>query len=133
MLEENKSNASNKKILICDDDKSVTDFLQRFLKREGYSNVDMVLTGEEALAKISEGQRYDLVLLDIRLPGIDGIQTLQRIKEADDKITVIMITGFPEIETAEQAVKLGAYDYIVKPFDLAYLKLVFLSKMLLKP
>lgn len=131
MTEENRDALSDKRILICDDEKTVTDFLERFLKREGYSNVDVVLTGEEAVAKAAN-QDYDLLLLDIRLPGMDGIETLRRIKELNDKITVIMITGFPEVETAEQAVKLGAYDYIVKPFDLAYLKLVFMSKMLSK-
>lgn len=118
------------KILVCDDDKAVSDFLERFLKKEGYAQVDIALSGEEALEKISK-DKYQLVLLDIRLPGMDGLQTLKRIKEIDSSITVIMITGFAEIESADQAKKLGAYDYIVKPFDLAYLKLVVLTKIVL--
>lgn len=117
-----------RKILICDDDKAVTDFLERFLKKEGYKEVDIALSGQEALNKITKNG-YQLVFLDIRLPGIDGIQTLKRIKDIDSKIDVIVITAFPEIKIAEQAMKMGAYDYIVKPFDLAYLKLVVLTKI----
>lgn len=129
MTEENKIQETKKeKILICDDDKAVTDFLERFLKQEGYTEVDIALSGEKALEKIAK-VHYQLVLLDIRLPGIDGIVTLKRIKEIDNNITVIMITAFPERKLAEQAMKMGAYDYIVKPFDLAYLKLVVLTKM----
>src|SRR3989338_10757386 len=108
----------DKKILVCDDDKAVSNFLGRFLKKEGYLQVDIALSGEEALEKITK-DRHQLVLLDIRLPGMDGLQILKRIKEIDNNITVIMITGFAEIGTADQAKKLGAYDYIVKPFDLA--------------
>lgn len=119
-----------KKILICDDDKTVADFLERFLKEEGYAQIDKVPSGEEALKKIAN-ERYQLVLLDIRLPGISGIETLQRIKEIDKNLGVIMITGFPELETAKQALDMGAYDYIVKPFDLAYFKLVVLTKILI--
>ncbi len=118
------------KILVCDDDKAVSNFLECFLKKEGCAQVEIALSGEEALEKITR-DRYQLVLLDIKLPGMDGLQTLKRIKEIDNNITVIMITGFAEIETADQAKNMGAYDYIVKPFDLAYLKLVVLTKMVL--
>lgn len=120
--------SKTRKILICDDDKAVTDFLERFLKKEGYKEVDIALSGEDALDKITKNG-YQLVFLDIRLPGIDGIQTLKRIKKIDNKIDIIIITAFPEIKIAEQAMKMGAYDYIVKPFDLAYLKLVVLTKI----
>ncbi len=120
---------ATKRILICDDDKAVSDFLERFLQKEGYSQIETVTSGEAAVEKM-KNNNYQLVLLDIRMPGIDGIETLKRIKEINSSAAVIMITGFPEIETAQQAVKMGAYDYIVKPFDLAYLKLVVLTKIL---
>lgn len=123
-------NKDAKRILICDDDKSVSDFLTLFLKKEGFEVVETAVTAQEALDKIRLC-RYQLVLLDIRLPGMDGIQALGKIKEIDKTIDVIMITGFPEEETAREAVKLGAYDYIVKPFDLAYFKLAILTKVLL--
>ncbi len=125
-----KNISRNKKILICDDDKVVADFLKRFLEKEGYSELETTATGEEVLEKIRRDD-YQLVFLDIKLPGIGGIETLKRIKEFNKDIGVIMITGFPEMSLVEQATKLGAYDYIVKPFDLAYLKLVVLTKVLL--
>jgi len=130
VAEEIIGKGKDKKILVCDDDKAVSNFLGRFLKKEGYIQVDIALSGEEALEKITK-DRHQLVLLDIRLPGMDGLQVLKRIKEIDNNITVIMITGFVDIESADQAKKLGAYDYIVKPFDLAYLKLVVLTKIVL--
>lgn len=120
----------SKKILICDDDKTVADFLKRFLEKEGYSELETTGTGEEVLEKIRKHD-YQLVFLDIKLPGIGGMETLKRIKEFNKDIAVIMITGFPEMSLVEEATKLGAYDYIVKPFDLAYLKLVVLTKVLL--
>lgn len=128
MAYENKVSES-KKILVCDDDKAVSLFLQSFLKAEGYKDVDIVLNAEEVLEKITKF-RYGIIFLDIKLPGMDGIEALKRIKEFDKSITVIMITGFSEIESVTKAQQLGAYDYIVKPFDLAYLKLTVLAKML---
>lgn len=120
----------DKKILICDDDKTVTTFLAHFLTQEGYTHVEAVSTGEEALERITK-DKYQLVLLDIKLPGISGLEILQRIKEIDSDVGVIMITGFPEIEAAKEAMKMGAYDYIVKPFELPYLKLAVLTKIVL--
>ena len=130
MAEEIIGKGKDKKILVCDDDKAVSNFLGRFLKKEGYIQVDIALSGEEALEKISK-DRYQLVLLDIKLPGIDGIEVLRKIKEINKDIGVIMITGFPEESIAQEAMKEGAYDYIIKPFDLAYLKLSVLTKMAL--
>lgn len=119
-----------KRILVCDDDTSVVSFLTLFLRKEGFGEVDVASCAKEALEKI-RNVVYHLVLLDIRLPDMDGIQVLQRIKEINSKIDVIMITGYPEMETAQQSVKLGAYDYIMKPFDLEYMKLAVLTKLLL--
>lgn len=70
-----------------------------------------------------------LILLDIKLPGMDGIVTLKRLREMDDKVGVIMITGVQEQEAFEQVKKLGAYEYIVKPFDLDYLETCVLVRM----
>ncbi|MEK6567404.1 MAG: response regulator [Candidatus Omnitrophota bacterium] len=121
---------AGKKILICDDEKTVVDFLALFLRKEGFSDVDIAGEAVVALEKI-KNTGYNLVLLDIKLPGMDGIQALQEIKAIKPGLDVIMITGYPDVDTAEQAVKLGAYDYIVKPFDLAYFKLAILTKLLL--
>ena len=118
-----------KKILICGDDKSASRFLQGFLRREGYDAVDMAPIGEEALKKIAK-ERYQLVLLDMKPAGMDSVQTLQRIKEIDKDIAVIMIANPSQADLAEKAVKNGAYDYVLKPFDLGYLKLAILTKVL---
>ena len=117
------------KILIVDDDNSVRDFLVRFLKQKGYRDVRAVGTGQEALDIIKK-EDISLVLLDVRLPEMDGLEVLRKIKEINKDIGVIMITGFPDEAIAKGAVKEGAYDYIIKPFDLAYLELCVLSKLL---
>ena len=118
-----------KNILICGDDKRASNFLQGFLRGEGYDAVDIARSRDEALEKIAK-ERYQLVLLDIKLQGMNGIQTLQRIKEIDKNIAVIIIADPSQVELAEKAVKNGAYDYVLKPFDLGYLKLAILTKVL---
>lgn len=119
------------KILVVDDDRGVRYFLEKFLKGKGFKRVKSVRTGEEAL-KIIEKEDIKLVLLDIKLPGMDGVEVLRKIKELKkDKTGVIMITGFPEEKVAKQTLKEGAYDYIIKPFDLAYLELSILTKIAL--
>lgn len=118
-----------KNILICGGDKTASDFLREFLRKEGYDRVDVAVSPEDALKRITK-ERYQLVLLDIQPLGEDGIQTLRRIKEIDKNITVIMTADRSQAELAEKAVKKGAYDYILKPFDMAYLKLAVLTKIL---
>jgi len=117
------------KILIVDDDESVNNFLVKFLQRKGYAAVQSVGTGKEALEVIKK-EDIKLVLLDIKLPDMNGIEILRKIKEVKKDIDVIMITGFPEEDTAKEALKLGAYDYIMKPFDLAYLELCLFTKII---
>lgn len=116
------------KILIVDDDESVNDFLMKFLQRKGYPAVQSVNTGKDALELIKK-EDIKLVLLDIKLPDMNGIEILSKIKEVKKDVDVVMITGFPEEETAKEALKLGAYDYIMKPFDLAYLELCLFTKI----
>ena len=115
------------KILICDDDPDVRDLLLRFLKKKGYTNIREAKTGEEVVLMVKE-EIPNLILLDLRLPGIDGREALLKIKEIDENIPVIIITAYPEIEIARNILKEGAYDFIVKPFDLKYLEASVLSK-----
>jgi len=117
------------KILIVDDDESVNNFLMKFLQRKGYVAIHSVGTGKEALEVIKK-EDIKLVLLDIKLPDINGIEILRKIKEVKKDTNVVMITGFPEEATAKEALKLGAYDYIMKPFDLAYLELCLFTKII---
>ncbi len=126
-----KERMRQQKILIVDDDKSVRDFLERFLKQKGYEQARSVATGQEAI-DIIQKENMGLVLLDIRLPGMDGIEVLRKIRQINKDIGVIMITGFPDEDNAKEAMKEGAYEYIIKPFDLAYLELSVLSKIIMK-
>lgn len=116
------------KVLIVDDDKSVRDFLEKFLKQKGYTWVRSVETAQEAL-NIVVKEDIRLVLLDIKLPKMSGIEILGKVKQIKKDIEVIMITGFPDEDTAKEALKLGAYDYIMKPFDLAYLEMCVFTKI----
>ncbi len=114
-------------MLIVEDEETLRLSLRMALRAEGY-NVLCTEKGEEAL-KIVEKELVDLVILDIRLPGMDGLQTMGKIKELDPTILTIVMTGYADVETAVRAMKMGAYDYINKPFELDEMKLV-ISKAL---
>ncbi|HUJ08904.1 MAG TPA: sigma-54 dependent transcriptional regulator [Verrucomicrobiae bacterium] len=103
------------KVLIIDDEKLVRWSLQQKLSREGYE-VESSPTGEEGLNLIRE-DGYDLVLLDLRLPGMDGVQVLQEIKKLEKEIAVVMLTADTGIARAVECVRLGAHNYLCKPFE----------------
>jgi CheY-like chemotaxis protein/glycine cleavage system H lipoate-binding protein len=100
--------------MVVDDDKSICKSVANVLKNEGYI-VDMVFSGEEALEKVEE-KKYAIIIVDIMMPGMSGIDLLKEIKKKKPDITVIMITGYPSIKTAVESIKLSAFDYIPKPF-----------------
>jgi two-component system NtrC family response regulator/two-component system nitrogen regulation response regulator GlnG len=102
-------------ILVVDDQKTVCYSLQRLLQSEGYDVVTET-SGDKILELISE-TLPDLVLMDVRMPELDGIEALGRIKETNPHVQVIMMTAFSTTEKAIEAMKLGAYDYLLKPFD----------------
>jgi DNA-binding NtrC family response regulator len=106
---------SRTKILIIDDEKLVRWSLQQKLGREGYE-VESAPTGEEGLTLIRE-DGFELVLLDLRLPGMDGVQVLQEIRNLERDIAVIMLTAETSIARAVECVRLGAYNYLCKPFE----------------
>ena len=108
-------------ILIVDDELSMREFLEILLRKEGYG-VSTASQGEEALA-LFERHTYDLVVCDIMMPRVDGMQILRRVKETSPGTQVIMITAFASTETAVEAMKIGAYDYITKPFKVDEIKL----------
>jgi DNA-binding NtrC family response regulator len=109
-------------ILVVDDEEIVLRSCLRILGDAGYA-VQAVPDSLAALRKIEESP-YDIVVLDIMMPNIDGIEVLRRVKETHPDIDVIMITGLSQIDTAVRAMKLGAFDYLSKPFDPEELKLV---------
>jgi DNA-binding NtrC family response regulator len=110
------------RILVVDDEEIVVRSCVRILGESGYE-VDSVTDGLEALKKIEEN-RCDVMILDIMMPKIDGLEVLRRVKESHPDIDVIMVTGLSQIETAVRAMKLGAFDYLSKPFDPDELTLV---------
>ena len=109
-----------KKILIVDDEEDVRLFVADFFGERDF-NVETAGSGEDALEKI-EKSVPDLVLLDIMMPGIDGLECLEKIKKKYPNVTVIMITALKDETRMEKAKRLGALDYIVKPFSLSYLE-----------
>lgn len=103
-------------ILIVDDEKAIRKTLSEILSYEGYK-IDDAENGEEGLKKFKENN-YDVVLCDIKMPKVDGIEFLEKSKEINPDIPIIMISGHGTIETAVEAVKKGAFDYVAKPPDL---------------
>jgi two-component system response regulator PilR (NtrC family) len=112
----------NDKILVADDEQSMREFLDIMLKKEGYK-VSLASNGEDVI-KLTERDIFDLVLMDIRMPRLDGISALRKIKAISPETIVIMITAYASADTAIKAMKEGAYDYITKPFKIEEIKLV---------
>ena len=108
------------KILIVDDEPEVCNSLEAFLEKWGYKTF-IATNGKEALEKIKTEEPH-LMLLDIRMPGMDGIEVLRHAKVLAPRMGIIMITAVQEEDIARQAIADGAYDYITKPIDLDYLE-----------
>lgn len=112
MLDANKV----KQILVVDDEQSICEIVKAYLQKNGYY-VFQALSAEKAV-DIIRGNTIDLVLTDIKMPGMTGVDLLKWIKDYNSSLPVIMTTGFPTLDTAIEALKLGAYDYLTKPFHL---------------
>ncbi len=110
------------RILVVDDELSMREFLQIMLEGEGYP-VECAKNGQEAVSLIQK-VFFDLVISDIRMPGMDGIEVLKKVKELSPETVVIMISAYATTQTAVTAMKLGAYDYIPKPFNIEEIKLI---------
>jgi len=102
-------------VLIVDDDKNICEIFSFLVKKEGLKTL-VANEGDTAL-KIIRSQTPDIVLLDIKMPGMDGIEVLKRVKELDENLPVVMITAYANIQGAVDAIRLGAHDYLAKPFD----------------
>ena len=120
MAQENSN--KNVRILIVDDEFSVRNSLSAWFEDEGYT-VDAASSGKEALAKLAESQ-WDIFFLDLKMPGMSGLELQKKIKEIQPDSTVIMITAYASVESAVEAMQTGAYDYLSKPFDPDYLALM---------
>ena len=104
----------NRTVHVIDDEPIIHEVLSQLLSSEGYE-VEISSSGEEALEKHA-ARFYDITLLDLLMPGLDGIQVLQGIKKVDPQAVVIIITAYASVESAISAMKMGAYDYIQKQF-----------------
>lgn len=103
------------KILIVDDEMVMRESLAAWLQRDGH-NVQTAESGEEALVKI-EKTRFDILIMDIKMEGMSGLEVLRHVQEDDPDVSVVMITAYGSISTAIEAMKNGAFDYLLKPFD----------------
>lgn len=115
------------RILIVDDEIAIVDVLKTFLEDNGHK-VFTAYDGEEAV-EVAKQERPHIILLDIYLPKMDGIEVLKEVRRFDEATGVIMITAFREEEVAKQALELGAFDYITKPFDFDYLERALETKL----
>jgi DNA-binding NtrC family response regulator len=106
---------SNVGILIVDDEPVVRDSLGKWFEEEGYA-VETASSARDALLKLPR-QRWDLAVVDIKMPGMDGLDLQRKMHEIDPELTIVIMTGYASVETAVRALKEGAYDYITKPFD----------------
>ena len=113
---------SRKRILVVDDEHSIRKVLQALLMREGHA-VDLATNGAEAISRLGE-ESYELVITDLRMPGVDGMELLGFCAQQLPGLPVIVITAHGTVDTAVEALKLGAYDYITKPFEQDELRMV---------
>ncbi len=106
----------NARILVVDDDENIRKVLMMILQDEGY-NVDMAGTAKEAIEKTRKNF-YNLALIDVRLPDMEGIELLTKVRDTTPRMRKIIITGYPTLQNAIEAVNRGADAYILKPFDM---------------
>ncbi len=116
------------RLLIVDDEEDVLDVLSEVFAEYGYE-VDTASSGAEAIEKVRDSRPH-VMLLDVRMPGMDGLETLRRVKEIDPKLGVIMVTAVTEEAVAKEAMEHGAFDFITKPIDLDQLRSSTVVKMI---
>lgn len=113
------ASAAPGRLLIVDDEEPVREVLGEYFSSQGYQ-VDTASSGTEALERVQR-QRPDLVLLDVRMPGLDGVEVLKKLREVDGRLPVVMITANEDVALARSMLSIGAFDYVAKPFDFRYL------------
>jgi DNA-binding NtrC family response regulator len=111
-------------VLVVDDEPEVRDLLVEYFRELGH-DVDALPDGTQAVAEIAaHPSKYGIVISDLQLPGVDGLGVLKAAKAANPSITVIIVTGYATVDSAVRAVRLGAYDYLTKPFTLGQIEVI---------
>jgi DNA-binding NtrC family response regulator len=112
-----KSKLTGKNVLVVDDDQSILSIFEFILKETGYNTIT-ASSGQDCLDILKKGPKIDLVFLDVKMPGITGIDVFKQIQKTDPKLLVVMMTGYSEDELIKEVFELGAYGIIYKPFDM---------------
>ena len=105
------------KLLLVDDEKPFLDTITKRLEKREF-NVSAVYSGQESLKELENNKSIEVIILDVKMPGMDGIETLGEIKKRFPLVEVIMLTGHATVETAIDGMKVGAFDYLMKPCDI---------------
>ena len=108
------------RVLVVDDELFVRELLDEYFSKLKF-RVDVAESGEAALKMVAEN-RYNVALIDLKMTGLNGLETLKKIRELDTGVVVVLMTGYPTVESSIDALRAGAYDYIVKPFRLNELR-----------
>src|SRR5580700_7080534 len=103
-------------VLVVDDDQTIRQYLTHFLTSVGYS-VECAGSGNDAIARLSSGRSPDLILLDLMMPGMDGLDVLSHFKKLKPNLPIVILSGVGQVKTVVEAIKLGATDYLNKPFE----------------
>jgi len=103
------------RILVVDDEEAMRESLNDWLKEDGYE-VGLAAGGQEAIDMVRD-EPWEIILLDLKMPGMNGLETLKHLKEVRPDAEILMMTAYATVDTAVQAMKEGAFDYLVKPFD----------------
>lgn len=107
-------------VLLVDDEADFVEIMTKRLKKRSFQ-VEVAYSGPEALEVLENTEKVDIVLLDVKMPGMDGIEVLSKIKEHSPLVEVIMLTGHATVDSAVEGLKLGAFDYLMKPCDIKVL------------
>src|SRR6202165_4020959 len=118
--------AEKERILVVDDEPSIRKYLGTLLEVDGYQ-VESVTSGSEAIKKIEDGDRPDFIILDVLMPQMNGLETLKQLMQMDRSLNVVMLSCSNEVGTVVEAPRLGAQDYLTKPFEKAELDAAMLK------
>src|SRR5947207_14091851 len=107
---------TKEKILVVDDEPSIRKYLQTLLEVDGF-DVETVRSGRDALERVNKGERPDVIILDVLMPEMNGVDTLMELMQVDRSLNVIMLSCSNEVGTVVEAIRIGAHDYLTKPFE----------------